>query len=253
MKELDLSVIVLVHQDNGIINKTLASVAFAKEIIVIDNNSSIDWKKISEVYPVKVIEQTEPITDFSAVRNMALEKAVHEWVFFIDSDEVLESGSLPQVAALLASDAAGAVITRSDVFHGKTLQYGEAGNQQIIRLGKKSRMRFEGKVHEVAQIHGQLSYTSLKLNHYAHNNVKEFVADVSEYARLAAATKTSGFKQNLFEMCSFPVAKLLYGLIIQAGIIDGWAGICYAYCMSLHSLLVRIYRYETLAKAESGS
>ena len=251
MNKLNISAIILVHDSKSKLNKTLESVNFASEIIIVDNNSNIDWYDLKKKYPLKIIVHPEQVTDFSELRNIAAKSANNEWLFFIDSDEVLLGPAEAKIAALIDSQADGGVITRSDVFKGKKLEYGEAGNQSIIRFGKKDSLTFQGKVHEVASIQGELQYTGLHISHYAHESIKEFISDVSKYAQIAAQEKTAGFGQNLFEMLTFPFGKLLYGLFIQAGIMDGWPGVVYAYCMSLHSLLVRIYRYEILAKASN--
>lgn len=247
MKPIPLTVIVLAHRAGKKLENALASVSFANEIIVIDNNSGADWKALAKSLPLVVKTNAAAITNFSAVRNTALSQASNDWVLFLDSDEEVASPAVPKLAALLTSNANGGVVTRSDVFHGKKLEYGEAGNQQIIRLGKKDTIMFNGAVHEVATVTGELSYTGIEILHYSHDSIKEFIADVSHYAFIAAQQKTTSFNQNLLEMVTFPVGKLLYGLFIQGGIIDGWPGITYAYCMSLHSLLVRMYRYEILA------
>jgi hypothetical protein len=251
MKPLPLTAIILAHKPGKKLENALASVSFANEVIIIDNNSGVDWTSLSKTYPLTVIANNSPITDFSAVRNSAISEASNDWVLFLDSDEEVVAPAVPKIAVLLTSNAKGGVVTRSDVFHGKKLEYGEAGNQQIIRLGKKGSIQFSGAVHEVASITGELSYTGIEILHHSHDSIKEFIADVSHYAFIAAQQKSTSFNQNLLEMLTYPIGKLLYGLFIQGGIIDGLPGVTYAYCMSLHSLLVRMFRYEILAHSST--
>lgn len=252
MKPLPITVVILAHKSDKKLENALASVSFANQIIVIDNNSGADWNQLAKKYPLTVKTNPGVITNFSEVRNKALSDATNDWVFFIDSDEEVVAPAIPKLAVLLTSNAHGGVITRSDVFHGKKLEYGEAGNQQIIRLGKKNAISFNGAVHEVATVTGELSYTGIEVLHYSHDSIKEFIADIAQYAYIAAQQKSTSVNQNLLEMLTFPLGKLLYGLFIQGGIIDGWPGVTYAYCMSLHSLLVRMFRYEILARTASG-
>ncbi|MDQ5951147.1 MAG: hypothetical protein QG639_424 [Patescibacteria group bacterium] len=253
MRALPISVIVLAHRNDEKLNKALASANFASEIIVIDNQSSVNWKQFKEL-PLKVIPQTTPINNFSQVRNAALKEASNDWVFFLDSDEEIAQPVIPQLATLIASDSAqGGVVYRSDVFLGKKMLYGEAGHQQLIRIGKKSSMHFTGKVHEVASISGELVYTTIQILHYAHPSISEFIDDVNAYAQLVATEKSTSFAKNLLELLFYPPLKFLYSLIIQGGLIDGWRGVVYAACMSLHSLLVRIYRYELLTNNQKYS
>jgi glycosyltransferase involved in cell wall biosynthesis len=253
MKALPISVIILAHRNDSSLRKAVASVTFASEIIIIDNQSNVGWKEFPDV-PLKIIVEKDPITNFSKVRNAALKEAANDWVFFVDSDEEVRQPVIPQLAAILASQTAkGAVIYRSDVFLGKKLEYGEAGHQQLLRIGKKDSMKFSGKVHEVAAVTGDLIYSKIQVLHHAHPSISEFIDDVSTYAQIIAPTKTTSFTLNLLEMIFYPPLKLFYGLVVQGGFLDGWRGLVYASCMSLHSLLVRIYRYELLSHSRKHS
>lgn len=250
MTTLPLSVIMLVHRNDNNLRKALASVSFASEIVIIDHNSKVNWNEF-ETLPLVVKSMTEPMTDFSAVRNDALKIAKNDWVFFLDSDEEVVQPAIPKFAAILATtNVDGAVVYRSDIFHGKKMNYGEAGHQPLVRLGKKNALHFTGAVHETADVVRNVEYSRIELLHHAHPSINEFIVDVAEYAAIVAQHKKTSFLQNLLEMVLYPPAKLLYGLIIQGGMMDGWQGITYATCMSLHSLLVRIYRYEIITNAQ---
>lgn len=253
MKPLPISVIILAHRNDENLKKAVVSAQFASEIIIVDNNTGIDWKEFSTL-PIKLIQESEVINDFSQVRNSAIKEAKNDWIFFLDSDEEIVQPAIPQLAVILASPSAqGAVVYRSDVFYGRKIEYGEAGNQQLLRIGKKDSIKFIGKVHEVASVPGELIYSKIQILHYAHPSITEFIEDVSNYAQLVAASKTTSTGRNLLELLVFPPVKFVYGLIIQGGIMDGWRGVVYASCMSLHSLLVRIYRYELLANPQKHS
>lgn len=253
MKPLPITVIILVHRNDENLKKAINSASFASEILIVDNNSGVDWSQFKDA-PLKILTEKEPITNFSKIRNQATKEASNEWVFFLDSDEEVVQPVVPKLAAILASHTTtGAVLFRSDMFLGKKLSYGEAGHQQLVRIGKKDSIRFTGNVHEVASINGNLMYSRVELLHHAHPSINEFIDDVSSYAQIVAATKTTSFAKNLLEMLVFPPTKFLYNLIIQGGISDGWRGVVYASCMSLHSLLVRIYRYELLANNQKHS
>lgn len=252
MKPLPLSVIILVHRNDANLRRTLQSVSFAQDIVIFDNDSGVEWKEFKDL-PLQIIKDSNPITDFSATRNALIKEAKNDWVLFLDSDEEVAAPAVPKVAAVLASSAQAAAVTRSDIFLGKKILYGEAGQQQIIRLGRKNTISFSGTVHEIAQVDGELFYSNIELLHHAHPSISEFISDVSGYAKMVAATKKTSLSTNLLELLFFPPIKLMYGLFIQGGIMDGWRGVVYAVCMSLHSLLVRIYRYELITNTKKPS
>lgn len=242
MSKLPLSVVIMAHRSDDRLRRCLASVTFADEIIVLDDNSGQDWRK----YPsVKVVAFSCPL-DFSAVRNQGLTVATHEWVLFLDSDEVLDqqaSTMLP--AALENSEINGYYLPRIDWFKGRALKYGEVGNVQILRLVRKSKARFVRQVHEVAQVQGKTANFHVKIDHFPHKNVSEFVSKVNNYARIEASSRPPYSQLRWWtEVICFPLGKFVVNFFGKLGCLDGWRGLVYAYCMSLHSLLVRMYVYE---------
>ncbi len=225
--------------------QALASLPDVAEVLIFDNSSGADWSVFTTFHGFHVYTLTEPITDFAAIRNQALSMAEHDWVLFIDSDEVITPESFTALTTFCENPhGQAASVVRSDVFYGKKLQYGEAGNQPLVRLCNKHFCAFTGAVHERAVVKGSIVQSGITLEHYSHTSISEFIATVSVYAQLLGRQKKASKKQLVFEMLTFPLGKLYYGLVIQGGFLDGWRGIVYAACMSLHSLLVRVYAYE---------
>jgi hypothetical protein len=114
-------------------------------------------------------------------------------------------------------------------------------------------MSFTGNVHETAQVSGKMLESNIELLHYSHPTISDFIGKVSIYAEQVAAERTCTWPQLLIELLFFPPAKFFHGYILQGGSQDGWHGLVYAACMSLHSLIVRIYLYEkTFATARTA-
>lgn len=245
MNKLPLTICIITNRADERFVAALTSAQVAEHVLIIDNKSGNDWVALKMKYAFEILELAEKITDFSAVRNQALDYVQKEWVLFLDSDEVIELDSLPELSQIIGeSTADGVGIRRSDVFYGKKLEYGEAGNQPLVRLGRKNKVRFIGSVHETAEVTGTTQMSSISILHYSHPTLSEFITKVSIYAEQIAETKTLPFWKLVFQMCVYPPTKFFFSLIIQGGIQDGWQGVVYAACMSLHSLLVRIYIYE---------
>lgn len=237
--QLPISIIILVHEENGILSQSLASASFAQEIIIIDNDSHINWEDYNSFKP-RVYSSPNIITDFAHHRNQALSLAHNEWVLFLDSDEVLEKNALRKIEPFLnKNDVAAVSMKRRDIFKGQSLKHGES-QQQLVRLFKKNLTRFERTVHEVAVADGHVENSSIEITHYAHNSISSFLASVNRYAELEAQYRFNQQQNtNLFELIFFPIGKWLYNGIIKLGLLDGWAGIVYLTMMSLHSFFVR--------------
>lgn len=197
---------------------------------------------------VKDMTGKPPITDFSAVRNALLKTAKHEWVLFLDSDEVIDKKSWPHIELCIRNTAlAGVWVRRHDVFYGKKLRFGEVGNTWIIRLVRAQKTKFVRPVHEVAQVKGETRRSRIMLLHFSHPTLSGFLSDVARYARLEARYQSDARLPVVLlalKTLLFPFGKLCMNYLVRLGFLDGWRGLAYALVMSLHSLWVRVFSYE---------
>jgi glycosyltransferase involved in cell wall biosynthesis len=242
----NLSVIILAHRVDQRLEDAIKSVQFANEVLVVNNTRTESLSDLQEQYRFTLLPWSEPISDWSTVRNSAINHAAQDWVLFLDSDEVISVESVPQVQSLIENNFFdGALIKRSDVFHGRKLNYGEAGNQPLVRIGKKNKMSFSRPVHEEAHIKGLLSTTDIEILHHSHLSITDFFQTVCRYARMEARYRfDNGQKLFLPTMALFPLGKFLLNYFGKLGFLDGWQGLVYAFMMSLHSICVRVYQYE---------
>lgn len=251
---LPLSVLIITHRSDSRFEKALESVQFAEEILVFDDESGANWEKLAEKYRFRVIPVKEGVTDFSAIRNHAVNHASHHWVLFLDSDERLQFEAPAQIAKILLDNLyEGVYVKRSDIFLGKKLRFGEAGTTYLIRLARKRQLKYEGKVHEVPIIPGSIGQSDIEILHYSHNSITEFIIDISEYAQSVAEEKTTGMLANFLELLLFPIGKFFLNYFLKFGFLDGWRGLTYAVMMSLHSLFVRLYRLQILIGAKMNT
>lgn len=199
------------------------------------------------------------IQDFSQMRNLALQQVKTEWAFFLDSDEVINEFDINQLEIKLHNQQiAGLTITRSDVFYGQKLHYGEAGKQQLTRLVQVDQSHFAGQVHEVAVVKGQVADSRISISHFSHDSVSQFMKQVSRYANMSATLHQSKSGLRLLtELLIYPPLKFLLNYIVKLGFLDGWRGLIYALIMSLHSTLVRLmtleHRVRHAVPIQSGS
>ena len=133
-----ISAVVLTHNNEDTICKTLESVSWCDERIVVDDYSTDKTKEIAKNAGA-VIYHHALNDDFSSQRNYGLEKASGEWVLFVDSDEIVISNLRDEMLKLIQRDknVVGYYIKRNDFLFGRELRYGETANVRVIRLAKK--------------------------------------------------------------------------------------------------------------------
>jgi len=252
-QKLPLTIIILTHRNDELFMQCLSSAHFADEILISDNNSGNDWTKIKaqrsklKDLNLKIISHPKEIKNFSELRNELMKQAKNDWVFFLDSDEIIPEGSEAQVAKILKSKYLDACyIKRIDYFHGKPMRWGELRNVWKLRLGKKTELKFLRAIHEIGESSGNMCHSKIILRHYSHDSSTDFLKKIIYYARLEAVEERAGTSawQAIIEFLFFPPTKFIVNFIFKLGFLDGWRGLIYAVMMSLHSATVRLLIYE---------
>jgi glycosyltransferase involved in cell wall biosynthesis len=248
-KSIPLSVIILTHRNDNRFLKALNSAQPATEVLVLDYQSDNDWKKLKNKYHFELIKRTGPIENFSKERNLALKEARNKWIFFLDSDEEIDKNSWPIIQNLITDETEmdGFFINRTDVFYGKPLKFGETGSSKFLRLIKKDKAKYLRPVHETAYVDGETDYTKININHYSHENIYEFLKDITHYSFLEAEYQNDYLLPSIklgAKTIIYPKAKFIVNYVFRLGFLDGWRGLVYATMMSLHSMMVRIFSYE---------
>ncbi len=252
--KLPITVIILAHRDDERLASAVASAQFAAEVLVIDTSNELSFEHLRKKFAVTIITYHTPqdsYFDFAAVRNVGLEAAIYEWVFFLDSDEVITPDSIPVMTKIMTQGTvSGVFVRRQDVFFNKLIEWGEAGNFWVLRFGRKQLLKFIRPVHEIAEVSGTTMYAPINIRHYPHTSIAEFWTKISSYARAEAYFRLqTGDRTQTWEMFVFPVGKFLLNYGIKLGFLDGWRGFIYALMMSLHSFFVRVYYYELNKKS----
>jgi glycosyltransferase involved in cell wall biosynthesis len=100
---LTLSVAIITLNEEANLGRTLASVRFADEVIVIDSGSTDRTVEIARSFPnTKVFY--EEWKGFSSQKNSAIEKCTGEWILSLDADEELSPELQAEIRELLAGE-----------------------------------------------------------------------------------------------------------------------------------------------------
>jgi glycosyltransferase involved in cell wall biosynthesis len=243
---MNITGVVLAHNEEKNIQKALDSLHFCKEVIVLDDNSADATQNSARKSGARVV--SFPVSQsFSAARNEAMKLAQNEWVFFLDADEVVTPVLAHEIEACDGTKSAYAV-PRRDFFWGKELMWGETRSARttgIVRLVKKESGTWVGLVHEVFACFGQVGKLGGYIDHIPHQSVTEFIRDVNKYSTIRAEELHQQRSVTTLEMILFPFGKFIYTYFIKLGFLDGPPGFVYSFVMSFHSFLVRSKRIIT--------
>ena len=94
-----ISVTILAKNAQKTLYECLKSVERFDEVILLDNKSSDKTVEIAKQFGNVKIYQSEFI-GFGALKNLAISYAKNDWILSLDSDEVLESELIEEIASI---------------------------------------------------------------------------------------------------------------------------------------------------------
>lgn len=250
-----LTGIVIAKNEEPAIRRSLKSLAFCDEIILIDNNSTDNTAFYAKELGVTIMTEKSS-NDFSHLRTIAANKAQGEWLLYLDADEEVSPDLRIHIRHELENPQADAYyLRRRDHFMGHILEHGEVAEvyeRGIIRLMKKNSGCWKGAIHEEWKTTGIISSLDGFIEHYPHQSILEFIEHINRYSQIRAhELYRLGKHTHVFHIIGYPIFKFLYTYVLKAGFRDGAAGFIYSFLMSYHSFLVRSTLFVMHASNES--
>lgn len=250
-----ISTVVLARNEEKNIKRCLSSLQWCDEIIVIDDYSTDKTVEIAKKAKATVYQRALK-GDFAEQRNFGLDKACQDWVFFVDADEVVPkelADEVYQQTSQFLTSADAFWVKRIDSMWGRQLQYGETGGNTFLRLVKKSKGQWKGRVHETLVIPEKTETLKNPLLHYPHQTVSEFLAEINTYSTLRAQELFEQKRRTSYlEIMFYPMGKFFVNYFLKRGFRDGTAGVILALMMSFHSFLVRGKLWQLWQKTPGG-
>lgn len=166
------------------------------------------------------------ITDFALERNKLMKKTKDDWIFFVDSDEVVSPKLKNELDKLNPKTLKAFCIKRKNFFLGQFV-----GTDNIIRLVKKDTGVWKRLVHETWNTSQPTHFLKNYLVHNTANNLFSYLEKINKYSTLhASANRKEGKKSNIFKIIFFPIAKFIQTLIKSKNVV-------FSIMASLHSFL----------------
>jgi len=224
---LSLSVVIIARNEEANLARTLSSVAWADEVIVVDSGSTDGTREVAESLGAKVYG--EPWKGFAAQKNSAIAKACCDWILSLDADEEVEPALAVEIRDALGSNpsVAGFWIRRKNFFLGRWMRHGGFYPDAKLRLFRRGAGQFEDRlVHEDIQLNGPTASLNNHLLHRAYPTLESYIEHMNRYsslgAEMATVEKLRGF--NLVDILLRPKLTFFYNYILRGGFLDGREG-----------------------------
>jgi len=228
-----LSVAIITLNEEANLGRTLASVRFADEVIVIDSGSTDRTLEIARSFTnTKVF--SEEWKGFASQKNSAIEKCAGTWVLSLDADEELSSELQTEIRVLLAGEphADAYMLRRRNLFLGRWMHHGGYYPDAKLRLIPRGQAVFqETPVHETATFSGNIQTLDGDLLHDAYPTLASYLDHMQRYSTLGAGIAVArgrtgrGLVSFLDGVLLNPLVTFLYNYILRAGFLDGREGL----------------------------
>ncbi len=225
-----LSVAIITFNEESNIRRTLESVKWADEIVVVDSGSTDDTVSISREYTGKVVHQDW--LGFARQKNLAIDKTSGDWVLSLDADEPVEPALAEEIRRILSArdSCDGYRIPRKTFFLGKLIRHGGWYPDYNLRLFKKGKGRFEERpVHEAIKVEGVVGSTKNAILHYAYPDLASYMASINKYSSLSVDVMEQrgigGVEGSLPAILFHPVYTFMLKYFFRLGFLDGKHGL----------------------------
>ncbi len=228
---LTLSVAIITKNEEANLPRTLASVRWADEIVIVDSGSSDRTPEIAREFGAKFF--SEDWQGFGAQKNSAIAKCTSDWVLSLDADEEVSPELANEIRTLLAGQPQfdAFLLPRRNFFLGRWMRHGGYYPDPKLRLFRRGIAQFEERaVHETIRPVGPTGRLRGDLLHHAYPTLDGYIEHMNRYSALGATQavargKTSrslfGFFWNVWIV---PIATFKYNYFLRLGFLDGREG-----------------------------
>jgi glycosyltransferase involved in cell wall biosynthesis len=242
---MKISAAIITRKAAADLDRCLASLSFADEIVVLDQGSDDGTAEICARHGA-ALHQTEWL-GFGPTKQKAVDLCRNRWVLSIDSDEQVTPELEAAIAALPAEPAQGAfAVNRLSRFLGRWIRHCGWHPEYVTRLFDRQAAHFNDKaVHESVIVKGEVGRLDGLLLHYTYETMEQYIAKLNRYTTLAAeelhaAGRTAGLAGAVFR------AQVAFWRmwLVKGGLLDGWPGtvLCLASGFSVLSKYTKLWR-----------
>ncbi|KAA3619698.1 MAG: glycosyltransferase family 2 protein [Calditrichaeota bacterium] len=222
-----ISCVIVTKNEEHNIARCLESVKWMDEILVVDSESEDRTIEICQSFGCKISRQAW--MGFGKTKAFAVTQAQHDWIFSIDADEEMTPELKDKLVRLLQENepAAGYYIRRRSFYLGHLIRFSGWNRDYPLRFFNRKSGNFnEKEVHESVRINGPKSYIEECLLHYTYPTIESHLQKIDRYTTLGAQQLfENGKRASVISAIIRGKLKFLKMYILQAGILDGFAGL----------------------------
>ena len=183
---MKISGIIIAKNEENLIADAIESLKFCDEIVVIDNGSEDRTTHVAKKIGAKVFEiKTQ---DFSQLRELGMEKAGGEWIFYLDADERVSNDLAQEIKyRVTLTEFSAYKLPRMNYYLGKNLWPKVEYLERLFE--KKSLKGWSGKLHESPEFEGKVGKLENPIVHFTHRDLESMLNKTISWSDIEAATR----------------------------------------------------------------
>jgi len=233
---MTISVAIVAMDEEANIGRTLASVRWADEIVLVDSGSKDRTCEIARENAAQVT--VEPWRGYVAQKQYAIELCTKDWVLLLDADEEVSPGLAEEIRTAIArpNAARGYKLPRKNLFLGRWMRHGGFYPDPKLRLFRRGQGFVTGHdPHDRCELipenpgaaRQQTQQFKHALIHYTYPNLTLYLGHMNRYSSLGAqlAIAEGHGRFSFIKIVLRPLATFVYNYFIRLGFLDGREGL----------------------------
>lgn len=242
---MKISVAIITKDAAAELDRCLASVSFADEVVVVDQHSADRTAEVCARHDA-ALHQSEWL-GFGPTKQKAVELCRNRWVLSVDSDEEVTTPLREAILGLPDAPVEAAfAVNRLSRFLGKWIRHCGWHPDHVVRLFDRERAAFNTKpVHEAIETTGEVGRLPGLLRHYTYETMEQYIAKLNRYTTVAAEQMhAEGRTTNLWQAVARAESTFWRMFLLQGGVLDGWTGavLCWSSGFYVLSKYVKLWR-----------
>ncbi len=235
-----ISVVISAWNEEKKIGRVFASVAWADEIIVVDNESTDKTAEIAKKLHAKVYKQKNKLM-LNINKNYGITKATSDWVLYLDADEEIPEALAKEIRnvrmGMHVPVCDGYWISRKNIIFGQWIRHGLWWPDRQIRLFRRGKGIFPCEhIHEYIKIDGSVGELIEPYIHYNYESVHQYVAKIDRASTSEALRlQETRYQIMWYDAIRFPLSDFLKIYFAEKAYKDGLHGLALALFQAFYS------------------
>ncbi|MDD5208110.1 MAG: glycosyltransferase family 2 protein [Elusimicrobiales bacterium] len=221
-----ISVAMIAHNEEKNLARSLASAAWADEVVFVDCGSTDGTALAARDFEIKYFSRPNSRAVY-VNKQFSIEQASSDWVLILDADEEITPALHAEIRRAVAApaDAAAFTMPRRNFYFGRWLKHGGKYPDAQLRLFRRGTARYLPlPVHERLEVDGRVGALKEPLLHYPYSDESDIETKRGFYSEILARSYALKKRSRLFILFR-PFTRFISAYFLKLGFLDGTEGL----------------------------